>query len=119
MTVSFRLLREALAVLALPAERQREALAGTAVTDELVLDLDNAVCSLKYEMDRTGIRLPPALVEALQQFKDALSAPPEDPLWDDISLDQHPTWASARVTALELRDQVRALLPQDDFKDTP
>lgn len=119
MTISFRLPREALANLALPAERQRQALAGTAVTDELALDLDNAVLSLNHEMDRTGVRLPPVLIAALQEFNNALSAPPEDSLWDDASLDGHPIWASARVTAIELLDQLRHLLPRDDFRDTP
>ncbi|WP_088285235.1 hypothetical protein [Kineosporia sp. A_224] len=101
-TVPFRLLRDALTNLALPPERQRQELAGTAVTDELALDLENAVLSLGYETERAGIRLAPALVTAVQQLDNTLAAAPADGLWDDTALDQHPVWAAARTRASEL-----------------
>jgi hypothetical protein len=76
VTISFRQLRDALTNLALPADQQRQALAGTVVTDELALDLDYAVTSLKHEMQRTGIDLNPELLAALVRFNDTLRRPP-------------------------------------------
>jgi hypothetical protein len=100
--IPFRLLREALTQLSLDAPAQREVLAGTVVTDELALDLDHALVSLPYEIERTGITLDSALLTALQDLLSSLEAPPEDPLWDDEFLDTHPTWAAARRTAHQL-----------------
>jgi hypothetical protein len=102
VTVPFRLLSDALTQLSLEPRAQRSSLAGSVVTDELALDLDNAVSSLRYECDRTGIVLDDDLVTALRNLVDRLAAPPSDPLWDDESLDTHPTWIAARRTARQL-----------------
>lgn len=106
MTIPFRLLRDALTQLSVDAQEQRNVLAGSVVTDELALDLDNAVLSLQYESQRTGIVLDDALVTALHDLLRRLDAPPGDQLWDDESLDTHPTWAAARRTARELLSQL-------------
>ena len=106
MTIPFRLLRDALTQLSLDPQAQRNALAGCVVTDELALDLDNAVLSLPYESQRTGIALDSALLTALRDLNSCLEAPPADPLWDDESLDTHPTWTAARRTARQLLSQL-------------
>lgn len=102
MTTSFPLLRDALTNLALPPERQRQTHAGTAVPDELALDLDTALRSLDGAMERAGVQLAPAVVAAVEQLNDSLAAPPADGLWDDAALAQHPAWISARQRAAEL-----------------
>ena len=119
VTVSFRLLRDALSTLALDPDQQRRALAGTAVTDELALDLDNAVTSLNHEMQRTGIDLDPELLTALTRLNDTLAAPPADSLWDEDSLDIHPVWAAARETAYALLTQLPTPTTTADFGDMP
>lgn len=119
MTVSFQLLRDALTNLALRPDEQREALAGSVVTDELALDLDNAVGSLEYEMDRTGIRFHAELLADLKRLNEAFAAPPADPLWDDASLDHHPTWTTARDTAARLLGGLPAPVASPDLGDTP
>lgn len=106
MTIPFRLLRDALTRLSLDPRAQREALAGCVVTDELALDLDHAVSSVPHESQRTGITLDSALQAALRDLNSLLDAPPSDPLWDDESLDAHPTWAAARRTAGQLLFQL-------------
>jgi hypothetical protein len=98
----FRLLRDALTQLSLDPQAQRNALAGSVVTDELALDLDHALQSLRYESQRTGIVLDDALCTELRDLNNQLAAPPGDPLWNDESLDTHPTWAAARRTARQL-----------------
>ncbi|TQL01736.1 hypothetical protein FBY24_0794 [Cellulomonas sp. SLBN-39] len=106
VTTSFPLLRDALTNLALPPERQRQALAGTVVPDELALDLDNAVRSLDDAMERAGIQLAPAVVAAVEELNDSLAAPPADDLWNDVALAQHPAWIAARRRAAELLAQI-------------
>ena len=119
MTIPFRQLRDALIQLALDPQQQRQVLAGTAVTDELVLDLDNALGSLEDESQRTGITLDKALLTALRELNDCLAAPSSDELWDDQSLDTHPTWAHARQKARELLPQLPTAPDSADFEDTP
>lgn len=106
MTIPFRLLCDALTQLSLDPLEQRNVLVGSVVTDEFALDLDNAVRSLQYESQRTGAVLDDALVTALHDLLGSLDAPPSDPLWDDESLDTHPTWAAARRTARQLLSQL-------------
>ncbi|GAA5021337.1 hypothetical protein [Actinopolymorpha pittospori] len=118
MTIPFRLLRDALIQLALDPQQQRQVLAGTVVTDELVLDLDNAVASLEHESQRTGITLDEALLSALRELNDLLGAQSSDELWDDESLDTHPTWAHARQKARELLPQLPTAADSADSKDT-
>ncbi len=65
MTVPFRLLRDALWQLSLEPDEQRKALAGTAVTDELAIDLDNAVASLANASEEAGTTLTQDVVAAL------------------------------------------------------
>lgn len=113
MTVPFRLLRDALTQLSLEPLAQQNALAGFAVTDELVDDLDNALLSLQHECDRTGIALDDDLTSALRSLMDTFDAPPDDPLWDDEALDTHPTWTAARRTAAQLLSRLPAA-PSDD-----
>jgi len=117
--IAFQLLRDVLTKLALPPELQRQVLAGTVVTDELALDLDNAVGSLNYEMDRTGITLTSTILTDLRRLNEALTAPPADVLWDDASLDRHPVWAAARQTASALLTQLPPQTIEQDFRDTP
>ena len=104
MVVRFELLRSALHQLSLEPNDQRQELAGTVVTDELALDLSNAVASLSHTSEVAGVELAPELVEALERLNQSLGAPPGDPLWDDAALDRHPVWAEARLVA-------RSLLP--------
>lgn len=72
------------------------------VTDELALDLVNAVDSLEYAQETAGIWLAENLVAEVRRLCDMLAVPPGDPLWDDRSLDSHPTWAEARRVAREV-----------------
>jgi hypothetical protein len=118
VTIPFRLLRDALIQLALDPQQQRQVLAGTVVTDELVLDLDNAVDSLEHESQRTGIALDEALLSALRELNDRLTALSSDELWDDQSLDTHPTWAHARQTARDLLPQLPTAPDSADFEET-
>lgn len=72
------------------------------VTDELALDLANAVESLEYAQESAGVRLDGDLVVDLQRWQTLLDAERGDDLWADSSLDSHPTWAKARRLATEL-----------------
>ena len=108
VTVPFRLLREALRHLSLEPDEQRAALDGCPVTDELALDLDNAVTSLAHASEEAGLTLDREVVAALAALHEGLSAPPDAPVWDDEALDQHPVWADARATSRSLL----ARLPQ-------
>ena len=94
-----RLLRDALHRLAMDADAQRQALAGSVVTEELALDLDHAVQTV-------GGSVGPAVLGELQQLNSSFDAPPGDPLWRDAALDTHPVWAAARDTARRLLDQL-------------
>ncbi len=102
VTVSFPLLREALWQLSLEPDEQRKALHGMAVTDELAIDLENAVASLADATEQAGTTLSEDVVAALTELSDLLSAPPEDALWDSESLDRHPSWAKARALSRRL-----------------
>jgi hypothetical protein len=93
------LLRGALTQLALEPQQQREVLAGCRVADELALDLDHAVRSLDYELERSGQHVDAEVKATLVELNDTLTAPPFDELWDAASLDTHPVWAQARLTA--------------------
>lgn len=108
VTVPFRLLRDALWQLSLEPDEQRKALDGMAVTDELALDLDNAVASLAHASEEAGMTLGEDVVAALAHLNESLSAPSEDPLWDGEVLDRHPAWAEARAISRRLL----SLLPQ-------
>ncbi|TDP91127.1 acetyltransferase-like isoleucine patch superfamily enzyme [Labedaea rhizosphaerae] len=96
-----RLLRDALAQLAMDADAQREALAGSVITDELALDLSAAV-----ELLPEGGGLDPGVLRELRVLNDAFTAPPGDPLWNEASLDTHPVWVAARDTARRLLPKV-------------
>ncbi len=100
----FRMLRDALWQLSLEPDEQRKALQGTAVTDELALDLDYAVTSLRHASEQAGLNLSEDIMTGLAYLTELLLAPPEAPLWDDEALDRHPVWAEARTKS-------RALLP--------
>jgi hypothetical protein len=113
VTVPFRLVRDALARLSLEPKAQRDALAGSVVSDELALDLDNAVSSLRYESQRTGIVLPGPFIAALRDLNDRLDAPPGDSLWDDAALETHPTWDAARRNARVLLAQLPPTSDED------
>jgi hypothetical protein len=99
---AFLLLRDALYQLALPAEQQRERLAGMLVTDELALDLDHAVSSLGAAMDQAGVRLGPEVVTDSAAIMSLISAAPTDPIWNDESLDTDPRWIQARLASAAL-----------------
>ena len=103
MQPQFGILREALWRLSLNAEQQRTVLAGTVVTDELALDLDNAVKSLRFASAQAGVVLSPEFLSALSSIEALFAAAPGDPLWDDESLDHHEAWASARAQARQLQ----------------
>ena len=106
MTAPFRLLRDALWQLSLEPIEQREALKGMAVTDELALDLDNAVASMQYASEAAGRTLDADVLEAVRSLNATLGEHgPDDSLWDDAALDLDTIWAQARETA-------RALLPR-------
>ena len=102
MTAPFRLLHDAIRNLSLEPDEQRRALAGMVVTDELALDLDNAVTSLRHAQETAGIELAGNLVTGAQRLCALLDAPPGDALWADGALDTHPTWAEARLLARDL-----------------
>lgn len=104
--VPFRLLRDALWQLSLEPSEQRMALEGSAITDELALDLDNAVASLQHASEAAGKVLDPDVLEAVRALNAAFGMHgPEDEMWVDAALDRHAVWAQARKTA-------RALLPR-------
>jgi hypothetical protein len=94
--VPFRLLRDALWQLSIEADEQRRELHGSVVTDELALDLGNALDSLEHAEEEAGIVLPNALVSELRRLSALLDTPPGDPLWRDDALDNDPRWAEAR-----------------------
>lgn len=100
----FRLLRESLWNLSLEPADQRSELNGTAVTDELALDLANAVESLERTQQAAGTRPGEDLLAEVRRLNALLAAQPDDAMWEDDSLDRHPTWAEARRLA-------RSLLP--------
>lgn len=107
---TFGLLRSALRQLALNPDEQRRELAGTCVTDELALDLENAVSSLAYAQEAERQTLPESLVTALTALLATLDAAPDDEVWDESALDHHVVWTAARTEARSLLDQ----LPPDD-----
>lgn len=98
----FRLLRVAVWQLSLEPDEQRLELKGMAVTDELALDLDNAIASLEYEQESSGLRIADDVLAGVQLLNALVEAPPDDALWQDESLDRHPAWAAARRVAREL-----------------
>lgn len=105
----FPLLQEALVRLSREPEEQRAALAGTVVTDELALDLDNAMQSLPDASEVAGVRFDEKVRSSLDRLSRLLEAQPGDELWDDKALDTHPAWAEARALARE----VLWLIPSD------
>ncbi|MGX5656930.1 hypothetical protein ACWKWC_19310 [Geodermatophilus nigrescens] len=107
MTAPFALLRDALRRLSLEPSEQRAALAGTVVTDELALDLDNAMQALRHESELAGVSLDQEVQASLWRLNGLLDAQPGDRLWADAALDDHPTWAEARLVAR----QVLPLIP--------
>ncbi|MBJ7452160.1 MAG: hypothetical protein JHC71_08770 [Blastococcus sp.] len=109
MEALFPLLREALWQLSLEPREQRAALAGTVVTDELTLDLRNAMESLPYACEVAGISLDMGVLASLERLTRLLDAEPGDELWGDEALDKHPAWAEARGVARE----VLPLIPSD------
>jgi hypothetical protein len=90
--------------LSLEPNEQRRHLAGTVVTDELALDLDNAVSSLAHVAPTGDPPLSEEVSQEVQRLNALTKVPPEDSLWDDEALDRHATWAEARAVA-------RVLLP--------
>lgn len=102
VSVSFRLLRDALKNLSLEPDEQRRELSGTVVTDELALDLDNAVRSLDEAQRTAGIALADGLLTELRRLNALLDAPPGDEFWSDVALDRHRGWAEAREIARAL-----------------
>ncbi len=108
MTAPYGLLRDALWQLSLEPDEQRKALAGMAVTDELALDLENAVLSLNHAAEEAGVALPDEVKAAVTSLHERLNAPPDADLWDNEALDRHPVWAEARAEARRLLP----LLPQ-------
>ncbi len=102
MTPPLQLLRNALTQLSLEADQQRRLLDGAVVTDELALDLDNAVASLAARAEAEQLHIDSSLLAEVAALNRRLDVPPTDPLWDDDSLDTHPTWAAIRVAARAL-----------------
>jgi len=102
MADPYLLLRDALRQLSLEPEAQRKALPGTVVTDELALDLNNAVQSIQHAKDEAGFALPAEIVSAVVSLNETLSAPPNTDLWERGALDRHPAWAQARTIARQL-----------------
>jgi hypothetical protein len=102
MVDRFELLRSALHQLSLEPNDQRQELARTVVTDELALDLSDAVASLSHASEVAGVELAAELIEAVERLNQSLGAPPGDPFWDDAALDRHPIWAEARLVARSL-----------------
>jgi hypothetical protein len=72
------------------------------VTDELALDLANAVESLEYAQETAGTQLADDVLAELRRLNALLDAPSDDALWEEHSLDRHPTWAEARRVSREL-----------------
>lgn len=106
MSPRFGLLREALEHLSWDAPTQRRHFDGAVATDELALDLDNALVSLPHECERLAVTLEPDLAAALAELHTALGDAPGSGLWDPASLDSHPTWAFARCTAARLLERL-------------
>lgn len=79
MECPFDILREALEQLSWDADTQRRAFTDAAVTDELALDLDNAVRSLPHRAERLGITLDPELIADLTALLALFDAPPAPP----------------------------------------
>ena len=98
----YRLLRDALWQLSLEPDEQRRHLAGAVVTDELALDLDNAVSSLAYAASMGAPPLSDEVTVQLHRLTALIDAPPGDPLWENAALDTHATWAEARIVARQL-----------------
>lgn len=98
----YGLLREALWQLSLEPDEQRRQLAGAVVTDELALDLDNAVSSLAHTASMGAPPLSDEVTVELHRLNALIDAPPEDSLWEDAALDRHATWAEARTVARRL-----------------
>ena len=107
VTAPFPLLRDALRRLSLEPTEQRAALVGTVVTDELALDLDNAMQALRHESEMAGVTLDPEVQASLWRLNGLLDAQRGNRLWTDAALDDHPTWAEARIVAR----QVLPLIP--------
>jgi hypothetical protein len=103
---AFFLLRNALYQLGLPAEQQRQRLAGMLVTDELALDLDHALTSVEAAMDEAGQRLDAEVIAAVTTLMSLISAPPGDPIWDEKSLDIDSRWIRARVESAALLSRI-------------
>ncbi|GAB2594249.1 hypothetical protein [Microlunatus antarcticus] len=115
----FALLRESLGRLVLPAAEQRRLFAGAVVTDELVLDLDNAVVSIDPRVEAAGVELDPGVRSALKALNDALTAPSDDPFWRDEALDAHPAWLLARAWATDLLARLPEALAESDQGPVP
>jgi hypothetical protein len=77
-------------------------LAGTVVTDELMLDYVNAIESLPNASEVAGVSLDEKVQASLERLNRLLDAEPGDKFWDDQALDTHPAWAEARVLAREV-----------------
>jgi hypothetical protein len=102
MATSIWLLRNALWQLSLEPAEQRQHLRGAVVTDELVLDLSNAVEALAFVQDTAGLGIEPEVAAELQRLLSLLEVPRGDPLWADESLDRHPKWEMARKQSRQL-----------------
>jgi hypothetical protein len=96
---AFFLLRSASRQLSLEPDEQRRSFAGMVVNDELALDLENAVASVRFAQDAAGSTLAAEVVDELQDLLRLLTAPPEDRLWEDRALDDDERWAKARAVA--------------------
>ena len=71
------------------------------------------------QMERAGVTLDPGLQTALRELERSIDAPPSDPLWEDASLDTHPTWIEARRTARQLLARLPAGDEGVEFGDEP
>jgi hypothetical protein len=100
--VRYTLSRDAVRNLSLEPDEQRRALGGGVVTDELALDLENAVRSLGAAANVGPIDLPPEVLRGVHRLNAQFAAtPPRDPAWVDESLERHALWAEAgRVAPL-------------------
>ena len=92
----------ALRQLAREPDEQRAALAGTVVTDELALCLDDALRPLTPTSGPTEVDLDQNVHASLERLSRLLEAEPGDQLWDVTALDTHPIWAEARTLAREI-----------------
>ena len=88
MEAPFSLLRGALWNLSLEPEEQRRELSGTVVTDELALDLDNAVASLEHAQRTADVALSEEVLDAVRRLNETLAAPQGDALWNEDALDR-------------------------------